>query len=459
MLPPEILEQVRRLRFDDPAVEATYYAERRDRDVSRTRRIAFTVVVVAIVIGLMVIAFADYVKVQPPVAWIVLRFGFIVPALIAMWLFGDYEWTKQRLQPLLAIALTVALSAHAIEWATEWTPDMPFRTLWLMPATMSWATLMSLPLNARYCTLVVIGVFTSAILGMIIIVPTLPWPVIFTMVAAYALGGRALVLLSSWREREWRLLYANHREAEQLAEKLRAQNETLTRLIRQRDEFAAGVLHDLRGPLTGIVFGTDMLRHSGDMSATERTTLVNEIDRSAKRVIAFANRFLEQSSLERAAAEPALAEVPLAPLVERAVAHARLSAGPKQQRIVLEDTSPAAVVVVDELLFDRALGNLLTNAVKYSPLGAAITVRVSAEITPKRARIAVIDRGPGLSTEEQAKLFQPFVVLNKKPTGGELSTGLGLSLVKLCVEKMGGAVGCESTPGQGATFWLTLRRT
>jgi len=146
-------------------------------------------------------------------------------------------------------------------------------------------------------------------------------------------------------------------------------------------------------------------------------------------------------------------------VVERAVAHARLSASLKNQRIDFASSAADQTVVADELLLDRALGNLLDNAVKYSPLGATISVHVSADTDAQpRARVAVTDVGPGLSSEEQARLFQPYIMLGKTPTGGEPSTGLGLSLVKHCIEGMGGAVGCESAPGRGATFWLNLRR-
>ncbi len=86
-------------------------------------------------------------------------------------------------------------------------------------------------------------------------------------------------------------------------------------------------------------------------------------------------------------------------------------------------------------------------------------MRVTADAAVTgHVRIAVIDSGPGLSAEERTRLFQPYTRLDKKVTGGEPSTGLGLSLVKQWIDAMGGAVGCESEPGQGTTFWLSLRR-
>lgn len=102
----------------------------------------------------------------------------------------------------------------------------------------------------------------------------------------------------------------------------------------------------------------------------------------------------------------------------------------------------------------QALDNLISNAVKYSPPGKPIVVRqltVSDQI-----RIEVQDQGPGLTAEDQKKLFGKFARLSAKPTGGEPSVGLGLSIVRRMMEAMRGRVGCESEPGQGATFFVEL---
>jgi len=74
------------------------------------------------------------------------------------------------------------------------------------------------------------------------------------------------------------------------------------------------------------------------------------------------------------------------------------------------------------------------------------------------ARLVVVDAGPGIATAEQGKLFRKFGRLGHKPTGGEASTGLGLAVAKRLAEAMGGAVGCESEAGRGATFWIELPR-
>ncbi len=455
---PALFEQAHRLRFDDPSLEAAYYLERRDRDVQQTRRIAFTIAVLASVLGLVIIA-SRYRGLMPmPVTWIFLRFVVLVPSLLLMSFFAGHPWGKVHLQTLLYLGLIVAAGANALEWVVEWSPAMPIRILWLLPTVTLWAALMSLPLNTRSAIIATVGTFSVAELGMTYFVHPLGGPMLLAMAVAYAFASWAFTLLVQWRERDGRMLFLHRHEAEQFATKLRAQNQLLRQLVEQRNEFVAGVLHDLRSPLSAVLVGTGFLRAREELPPAQRAKALDEIAAAAQRVDAFASRFLEQSSLERAAAEPMLAHLSLNPIVERAVAHAQVNAGHKRQRVVCELSVATPTVVADELLLDRALGNLLDNAVKYSPAGAVIVVRVTAEpVSPARARVTVIDAGPGLSAAERARLFRPYATLGKIPTGGEPSTGLGLSLVKHCVDAMGGAVGCESEPGHGATFWVSLK--
>jgi signal transduction histidine kinase len=102
----------------------------------------------------------------------------------------------------------------------------------------------------------------------------------------------------------------------------------------------------------------------------------------------------------------------------------------------------------------QVLDNLISNAVKYSPLGKRILVRVVN--TDRAVRIEIQDEGPGLSEDDKSKLFGKFARLSARPTGGEYSTGLGLSIVKKMVEAMNGKVWCESELGKGATFIVEL---
>jgi signal transduction histidine kinase len=102
----------------------------------------------------------------------------------------------------------------------------------------------------------------------------------------------------------------------------------------------------------------------------------------------------------------------------------------------------------------EVLDNLISNAVKYSPHGTVIGVRSS--LSGSIARFEVQDSGMGIDPADHDKLFRKFVRLGTKPTGGESSTGLGLSIVKKMVDAMSGRVWCESELGRGATFIVEL---
>ena len=135
------------------------------------------------------------------------------------------------------------------------------------------------------------------------------------------------------------------------------------------------------------------------------------------------------------------------------VEHNRSSATRKTIKIALPD-APPLWAIADRGATVQILDNLLSNAVKYSPSGT--TVHLETRVSQNRAVVQVRDEGPGISQTDQKKLFRKFTRLSAKPTGGESSTGLGLSIVKRLAEAMNGSVHCESSLGQGTSFCLSL---
>jgi signal transduction histidine kinase len=128
----------------------------------------------------------------------------------------------------------------------------------------------------------------------------------------------------------------------------------------------------------------------------------------------------------------------------------------EEKAILLEFIPPKETIIcfTDALAFSQVMDNLVSNAVKYSPHNTHVWVE--AVSTPHAVRIAVRDEGPGLSDEDQSRLFGKFARLSAQPTGGEHSTGLGLSIVKKMVESMNGKVWCDSEQGHGAVFVVEL---
>jgi signal transduction histidine kinase len=166
---------------------------------------------------------------------------------------------------------------------------------------------------------------------------------------------------------------------------------------------------------------------------------------------------LDANRIERGEMQLNLAPIDLGPALKSVVGTQRSHATAKQQTIHLESEATPVVVLVDPSVSVQVLENLVSNAVKYSPPGKEIFVRLKRHA--QGVRVEVQDQGPGLSAEDQKKLFGKFARLSAKPTGGEPSTGLGLSIVKKMVEAMNGKVWCESELGQGATFIVEFPAT
>jgi signal transduction histidine kinase len=102
----------------------------------------------------------------------------------------------------------------------------------------------------------------------------------------------------------------------------------------------------------------------------------------------------------------------------------------------------------------QVIANLVSNAVKFSPRGSVIGVRT--RVVNRRQLLEVADSGPGIPEDEMPLLFQEFARLSPQPTGGEKSSGVGLSIAKQLVELHGGKIGARSKPGHGSLFWVEL---
>jgi signal transduction histidine kinase len=140
----------------------------------------------------------------------------------------------------------------------------------------------------------------------------------------------------------------------------------------------------------------------------------------------------------------------LAEMVQRQA----MMAAVKGTRVILA-TVPAGDALADPVHLRQVVDNLISNAVKYSPPGSTVTVRVDRS-NGSGWRVNVEDEGPGITQADRKNLFKDFARLSAQPTGGEESIGLGLAISRRVVEAHGGKIGVDSEPGQGANFWFTL---
>lgn len=237
---------------------------------------------------------------------------------------------------------------------------------------------------------------------------------------------------------------------EALAE-LAASNARLTHLNNEKNEFMGIAAHDLRNPLSVIVGSTELLRTTQDPARVEK--MIKLIASAALRMRDLVTNLLDANAIEQGKFTSNIERCNLRALVEQSVDHNQASAARKGIAIRV-GTSDGLWAKADRAATLQIMDNLISNAVKYSPPNTTVHVHTLPEAN--WILVSVRDEGPGISEADQKKMFQKFTRLSARPTGGESSTGLGLSIVKRLAEAMSGSVQCQSVLGFGATFILRL---
>jgi PAS domain S-box-containing protein len=254
----------------------------------------------------------------------------------------------------------------------------------------------------------------------------------------------------------------------QMQNALNALNQTLEQHVTERtrelvlinnekSEFLGIAAHDLKNPLSGILSSADLLRRyiPNDIKANQ---LVTMIVNASNRMLDIITNLLDVNRIEQGLVSLNIQPVSLE-ILDDIVEEYRVNAA--QKGIVIDYESPeqgTLWVLADKQAVQQILDNILSNAVKYSPQWKTIWVRVAKRMNADAhvIRVEVQDEGQGLSDEDKRRLFGKFARLSARPTGGENSTGLGLSIVKKLVELQHGRVWCESEMRQGATFIVEL---
>lgn len=233
--------------------------------------------------------------------------------------------------------------------------------------------------------------------------------------------------------------------------KLAANNEKLVVLNNEKNEFLGIAAHDLKNPLSTVIGYAEFL----EMISTEKDILkvAANIQSAGRQMCDLITNLLDANAIEEGRFSSNIERCDLAQLVVLSTDSNRSNA--TRKKILLEvrhdDSIPTKT---DRAATLQILDNLISNAVKYSPRESRVEIKAGTE--NGRVFVAVQDQGPGLSEADQKKLFQKFTRLSARPTGGESSNGLGLSIVKRLAEAMDGAVECRSVLGEGATFLLWL---
>jgi signal transduction histidine kinase len=236
---------------------------------------------------------------------------------------------------------------------------------------------------------------------------------------------------------------------------LQEQNEKLREADRLKDEFVALISHDLRTPLTSIMGYLELALESDELPETERGYL-EVVDRNSQRLLRLVNDLLFVARLEAGEMDIHFDELDLGDVVRQALEEAEPRARAKE--IALEsDTDSVPSISADRGRMFQLLDNLVGNAIKFTPTGGNVSVRLSRE--GDLVRLEVEDSGIGIAPEDQRRLFERFFRAANTRDGYVPGTGLGLYIARAIVEAHGGRIAVESSPGVGTCFRVELPLT
>jgi Na+/proline symporter/signal transduction histidine kinase len=253
-------------------------------------------------------------------------------------------------------------------------------------------------------------------------------------------------------------LEAKSRALEAASADLRAANLRLQELDRLKDDFISTVTHELRTPLTSIRAMAEILQSHPHLDAERRAHFVSVIVKESERLTRLINQVLDLARLESGLAEWHPGEIDLRSLIEDAAASTATLFRERgvQLQLHLPDAVPGLRSDGDRVT--QVLWNLLSNAAKYSPAESGRVV-LTLDVQPDALRVDVADNGAGIEPAHHQEIFEKFRQIGDTLTYKPQGSGLGLSISREIIRRLGGRLWVESAPGQGATFSFTLPRT
>ena len=264
----------------------------------------------------------------------------------------------------------------------------------------------------------------------------------------------ALEQQSAQRRNELRLLQDRLARRNQ---ELAAANVELKHLDEIKSMFVSIAAHELRTPLAPILGYVELLleEEMGALTNKQRESLVT-VRRSVGRLVTITDNLLEVSRIEAGRIELILKPIDLGSLVAQVAAEFQPQLDVKSQKLHLSAALPLPLALCDEARAAQIVGNLVSNASRYSPPESEITLRLAPAQEEGFLQLSVIDHGAGISAQDQEKLFSQFFRTASASLSGSKGAGLGLYITRALVELHGGRIWLESEPGRGSSFHVTF---
>ena len=253
----------------------------------------------------------------------------------------------------------------------------------------------------------------------------------------------------AWGAKDLKVIYSELGRSKQLAEDLHESRQE----SRRKSFFLNAISHDLRTPLNGLLLQVNLAELGATTGDTETLKAsIHDIKTSARAAADLLDSFLEYARLDAGVDEIAVREVDVAEVVRSAVTSFGLAA--EQKGLYLRASAPAGLIVqTDRQRLERILTNLISNAVKFTERGG---VRVEVEREGASIRLHVIDTGVGIAAGDQTRVFDEFFQARNPERSRDKGFGLGLAIARRMARQLGGDLSCESSPGHGSRFSVTV---
>ena len=232
-------------------------------------------------------------------------------------------------------------------------------------------------------------------------------------------------------------------------------NRRLKRLLEEKNEFVGVLVNELKNPLNVLLGYSEMLTEEvAGLAQEEIVSVSKRMADTSRKMYDLVTKILEVNQLELGNRAFVMKAVDLNAVICGVLGKYEDAAHAKGVKLIYTDQRDFPPVLADEASLYGIVENLVSNAVHFSSRGG----RVAAGLIRENgyAHCTISDRGPGFTEGDKARLYAKYARLSARPTAGESSTGLGLSIVKALIDAMDGTITLESEPGEGAAFTFTL---